>query len=194
MVATDAAPVLVAGAEDLAGEVRRVASEISAAHRGGVVLAGVLKGSVVFLADLARSVTVPCRIELLALANYDGSAPRTRLLKDLDGPVTGTEVVLVTGVVDTGLTVDFLTRHLRDQGAAQVHVATLADKPARRLLPATPDHAAITASDTYLLGYGLDYRGRYRNLPALWGVDASELVADPDRHVGTLYGRPRTNR
>lgn len=183
-------PVLIAGPQALDDQVRRVAAEISDAHPSGVTLAGLLKGSVLFLADLARAITVPCRIELLALAEFDGSTSRTRLLKGLDAPVVGADVMLVTAVVDTGLTVDFLRRHLVDQGAQQVHVATLADKPARRLLPSTPDHVAFVVPDTYLLGYGLDYRGRYRNLASLWGVDIGDLLADPDRHVDVLYGLP----
>lgn len=182
-------PVLLADADRLAGEVRRVGEEISRDHPEGVTLVGVLKGSVVFLADVARCLTVPARIELVAVAPYDGATGRTRVVKDLDQPVDGAPVVLVSGIVDTGLTTDFLGRHLLAAGASSLRVATLADKAVRRLLPTTPDYAAVDAPDRFLVGYGLDYRGRYRNLPDLWTVDAGTLADDPDRHVDLLYGR-----
>jgi hypoxanthine phosphoribosyltransferase len=185
-------PELLAGPADLAEAVGRVAAEIDADHPDGVTLVGVLKGSVIFLADLARRLTVPARVDMVALAPYDGTSARTRLVKDLDHPVDGDHVVLVTGIVDTGLTADFLLRHLRDIGPASVRVCTLADKPVRRLLPTTPDYAAVVAPDRFLLGYGLDYAGRYRNLDALWTVDGADLGDDPDRHVAQLYGRHPT--
>ena len=181
-------PELVADPAELTVQVDRVAAEVAADHADGVVLVGVLKGSVIFLADLARALRVPVRVELVAVAAYDGSLARTRVVKDLDAPVTDEAVVLVTGIVDTGLTADFLTRHLLAVGAGSVAVATLADKQARRLLPLAPTYAALRAPDRFLLGYGLDYRGRYRNLAGLWGVDAEELIERPDRYVDQLYG------
>lgn len=183
-------PELLADPDALATEVRRVAAEISRDHPGGVTLVGVLKGSVVFLADLARQITVPVLVDLVSVAPYDGSTGRTRVVKDLDHPIEGQGVVLVSGIVDTGLTTDFLGRHLAGAGAASIRVATLADKAVRRILPLTPDYAALSAPDRFLIGYGLDYRGRYRNLDALWGVDAADLADDPDRYVPRLYPPP----
>ena len=194
MTGAETGPELVANAADLAVEVARVAAEISADHPRGVTLVAVLKGSVVFLADLARLVTVPVRIDLVAVAPYDGTTGRTRVVKDLDQPITDRHVVVVTGIVDTGLTADFLGRHLAGAGAARIRVATLADKPVRRILPTTPDYAAMVVPDRFLIGYGLDYRGRYRNLDSLWGVDGAALAADPDRYLDVLYPmepRPR---
>ena len=188
MTAPGTDPLLLADPARLATEVARVGAEISTAHPDGVTLVGVLKGSVVFLADLVRCVTVPVRIDLVAVAPYDGSTGRTRVVKDLDQPITGEAVVLVIGIVDTGLTADFLGRHLTGAGAASIRVATLADKAARRILPRAPDYAVVAAPDEFLIGYGLDYRGRYRNLGGLWAVDGAALAGDPDRHVGALYG------
>src|SRR5690606_30434276 len=102
--------VAVASPTELDRHVRALGAQISADHPQGVTLVGVLKGSVVFLSDLARHVTVPTRIELLAVAPYDGAARRTRVVKDLDRAVTGESLVLVNGIVDTGLTSDFLVR------------------------------------------------------------------------------------
>lgn len=182
-------PDLLADADTLAVAVTRVAAEISVDHPGGVTLVGVLKGSVVFLADLSRLVTVPVRIDMVAVAPYDGSTGRTRVVKDLDQPVTGCDVVLVTGIVDTGLTADFLGRHLVGAGAARVRVATLADKAVRRILPTAPEYSAMAVPDRFLVGYGLDYRGRYRNLDSLWGVDGAALAADADLYLDVLYPR-----
>lgn len=181
----------LASPADLDAQVARVAAMIDAQHPDGVTLAGVLKGSVLFLADLARRVTVPARLELLAVAPYDGAATRTRVVKDLDRPVLGEHVVLVTGIVDTGLTADFLLRHLRARDPASLRVCALADKRARRLLPVPVDYAAVAAPDRFLIGYGLDYAGRYRNVPGLWCADGAALATDPDRYVEQLY---RTHR
>ena len=179
---------LLADPARLGVEVARVAEEISAQHPDGVTLVGVLKGSVVFLADLARHVTVPTLIDFVAVTPYDGVAGRTRVVKDLDQSIAGRPVVIVTGIVDTGLTADFLRRHLWAADPASVRVATLADRSTRRLLPLTPDYVALEVPDRFLIGYGLDHRGRYRNAPGLWGVDPAAVVADPDRYLGALYG------
>ena len=178
---------LLAGPEVLARHVDELAAAISADHPDGLTLVGVLKGAVLFFSDLARKLTVTTRLELLAVAPYDGAAGRTRVVKDLDRSVAGEHVVLVTGIVDTGLTVDFLVRHLAASEPASLRICTLADKRARRILPVAPDYAAIEAPDAFLLGYGLDYAGRYRNLSGLWAADGARLAEDPDRYVERLY-------
>ena len=187
MSAPAADPVLLAGPDELERHVRELGAAISADHPDGVTLVGVLKGSVIFLSDLARHLTVPTRLELLAVAPYDGASGRTRVVKDLDSSVAGEHVVLVTGIVDTGLTADFLLRHLADREAASIRVCALADKRARRILPLAIDYVAIDAPDAFLLGYGLDYAGRYRNLRGLWTADGAALADDPDRFVAQLH-------
>lgn len=179
---------LLADPSQLEVEVARVAGEISADHADGVTLVGVLKGSVVFLADLARHLTAPTLIDFVAVSPYDGVSGRTRVVKDLDQSITDRPVVVVTGVVDTGLTADFLVRHLRQAHPSSVRVATLADKVARRILPMAPDYVALAAPDRFLVGYGLDCGGWYRNVPGLWGADAAALADHPDRYVSSLYG------
>ena len=182
-------PALLAGPEELDAHVRALGERISADHPDGVTLVGVLKGCTLLLADLARAITVPARIEVVAVAPYDGTSSRTRVVKDLDRPIRDEHVVLVTGIVDTGLTADFLLRHLAANGPRRVRVCTLADKRARRILPIRVDYAAMEAPDAFLVGYGLDYAGRYRNVAGLWQGDGAALADDPDRYVDALYAR-----
>lgn len=179
---------LLADPDELERHARRIASAIDREHPDGVTLVGVLKGSVVFLADLARAIRVPVRIEVVALAPYDGTATRTRVVKDLDSPIAGEAAVLVLGIVDTGLTADFLLRHLGAAGPASLQVCALADKRARRLLTVPVHHVAIDAPDRFLIGYGLDYAGRYRNVAGLWCGDGDALAEDPDHYARHLYG------
>lgn len=187
-MAPGSVPELVASAGEVEVAVSRVARVISADHPDGVHLVAVLRASTIFVADLIRAMTVPTTVDFVALAPFDGQRARTRLVKDLDRSVTGEPVVLVTAIVDTGFSTDFLRRRIMTSAPSSLKVATLADKPARRILPVSPDYAALTAPDRFLLGCGLGYRGRYRNLPALWAVDADDLVGDPAVHVDALYG------
>lgn len=189
-----AGPLLLADAGQLRGHVAELARRIDASHPDGVTLVGVLKGSVVFLADLARAVTVPVRLEFLAVAPYDGASGRTRVVKDLDRSVEREHVVLVDAIVDTGLTIDFLTRHLRSLAPASLQICALADRRVRRLLPLRIDHVALEAPDGFLLGYGLGFAGRYRNLPDLWAADAAELAEDPDRYLALVHDRAEHRR
>lgn len=177
----------VASPAQLRDAARRVAAAIGADHPDGVTLVGSLKDSVVFLADLARHLRVPARIEFVAVTPFDGAARQAHVVKDVDEAICGEAVVLVTGIVDTGLSVDFLVRHLAGQEPASVRIATLVDKAARRLLPIVPDYTAVVAPDRFLVGYGLDYAGRYRNVPGLWAVDRADLAIDPDHFVAALY-------
>lgn len=181
--------LLVADRSEIRRQVSRVAAEIQADHPEGLTLVTVLKSAVPFVADLVRELSVPVHIEFIGLAPFDGNAKRARLVKDVERSVTDVEVVVVTGTYDTGLTVDFISRHLAAGSPRSVRVATLADKAARRLLPTRPDYAAFPAPDRFLIGYGLDYAGRYRNLRDLWAVDGAGLAEQPDRYVADLYGR-----
>jgi len=143
--------------------------EISADYRGKELLAiGVLKGSVVFLADLLRVLTVPVELDFIAVSSYGSSSTSSgvvRFLKDLDKSVTGREVLLVEDIVDTGLTLKCIAEHLLSQGPAGFKVCALLDKPSRRKVPVKIDYLGFSVPDRFLVGYGLDYAGRYRNLP-----------------------------
>jgi hypoxanthine phosphoribosyltransferase len=134
-----------------------------------LVLLTVLKGAVIFLADLSRELQVPHRLEFMAISAYrgaqHGSSGRLRLLKDIDRPVRDCDVLIVEDVVDTGLTLNSLLKMLRFRGAASVEVCTLLDRPYRRLAVITPRYTGFTAPDDFVVGYGFDHRQRFRNLP-----------------------------
>lgn len=166
--------------DEIASQVCEVAAAVDADHPHGVTVVGVLKASTVFLADLVRALTVPTEVDFVAVTSFDGDASRVRVAKDVEGPLDGRDVVLVTGTVDTGLTTDFLRRHLAMAHPASLRLATLADKSTRRLVPASVDYRAFHVPDTYLVGYGLDFRGQFRNLPDLWSADLADLHARPD--------------
>jgi len=179
---------VLATAEELREIVARLGAELDAAHPEGVLLVGVLKGSVCFLADLMRRMTVPVEVDLLAISPYRPDSGRVRLVKDLERDIAGRAVVLVEDLVDTGLTLTYLRRELEGRGPASLAVVTLLDKPARRLVPVTIDHVGLSVPDRFVIGYGLDFAGRYRNLDGLWAVDELALAAEPDRHLLDLYG------
>jgi hypoxanthine phosphoribosyltransferase len=138
-------------------------------HDRNLVLVTVLKGSTVILADLSRQITIPHRLEFMAISAYRGSVTassgRIRLLKDVARPVRGDHVLIVEDIVDTGLTLNYLFKTLRFRGAASVEVCTLLDRPYRRLIEIEPRYIGFTAPDDFLIGYGFDHRQRFRNLP-----------------------------
>jgi hypoxanthine phosphoribosyltransferase len=154
----------------------------------GVVLVAVLKGSVPFVADLSRALSVAVRLDFVAVSSYRPDAGRVRLVKDLGIDVSGHAVVLVHDVVHTGLTTAYLVGELWRRGAASVEVCALVDRSGRRVVPVDVDHAGFRVGDEYVVGMGLDHAGRYRNLDALVAVDEAALDTDPDALVGELYG------
>ncbi|MCU1492424.1 MAG: hypoxanthine phosphoribosyltransferase [Acidimicrobiaceae bacterium] len=158
------------------------------AHPGGVVLVGVLKGSVCLMADLLRQMTVACEVDFLALSAYSSSAMRVQVLKDLDIDVTDRDVVLVEDIVDTGLSARYVLELLMGHGARRAQLCALLDRPSRRIIPLSVDYLGIDAPDDFLVGYGLDLAERFRNLPdlvALAGDDLGEGRAGLEQQ---LYG------
>jgi hypoxanthine phosphoribosyltransferase len=174
-----------------AGEIRRrvreVAEAISGAHPDGIVVIAVLKGALPFLSDLVRSLTVPVEVDFLAISSYEPGSGRVRLVKDLDTHIAGRDVVLVEDIVDTGLTLGYLLGELGRREPASLEVCALLDKTARRILPTTVHYAGFEIPDVFVLGYGLDFAGRYRNLDRLVVGDIDVLTLDPDAYVPELY-------
>lgn len=175
------------GPDRLRAGVRRLAREISVAHRDGVVLVAVLKGSLPFVADLVRALEVAPVVDFLAISAYGGGG-RVRLVKDLDVDIGGKHVVVVEDIVDTGLTLGYLLGELERRGPASLEVCTLLDKRVRRILPVDLAYVGFEVPDVFVLGYGLDFAGRYRNLDVVVAGDLQVLRADPDAYVPELYG------
>lgn len=187
-------PEIVLGEADLARHTDALAAAITADHPDGVVLVGVLKGALVFLADLARRVQgIGLCVDFLAISRYAPDSGRVRLLKDLDLEVTDRDVVIVEDLVDTGLTLAYLVEHVAGRGARSVDVCTLLDRAERRIVPLPLRYVGTeVAGDTFVLGYGLHYKERYRNLPFVVRADPGALAENPDVYLG-LYG-PRDTK
>ena len=178
--------MLLAGAE-LQRRIALLAREVATACGDGVVLVAVLDGSLIFLADLVRAMPIELSIDFLSLSSYGHGSSRVRLVKDLDIDVAGRRVVVVHDVVDTGLTLAWLLAELGRRGPTSLDVCALVDRRDRRLVPVPLRWVGIEVGDHFVIGYGLGYHGRYRNLDLLAVGDLAALQADPDAHVGQLY-------
>ena len=181
-------PRVLLDAEQIDAIVARLAAEMSARYRDGAVLIGVLRGSVPFLADLARAMTVPVCVDFMAITPYTPGAGRVRLLKDLDLDIAGRDAVIVEDIVDTGLSTAFLRSQLERRGPRSVSVCALLDRRVRRVVPVEIDFAGAEVSDSFVVGFGLDHEGRYRNLKLVAAADMELLAADPDAYVPAFYG------
>jgi len=177
---SDIEQILISPVE-LETRVRALARRISRDYRGqGVVLVGVLKGITFFLADLARQITVPLAIDYLGVARRRGAErERVSIVRDIDYPITGRHVLLVEDVVNTGLTLDFLLSRLREREPLSIEVVTLLDRPSRRLVDVTMKYVGFQVPSDYVVGYGLDYRELYRNLPFICVLRQSAYIDLP---------------
>jgi hypoxanthine phosphoribosyltransferase len=153
--------------EQIAARVRELAVTISEDYRGEeVLLVGVLRGAFIFLADLARRLTVPNRVDFIALASYVGAeSGAVRLLMDLRQDIAGRHVLLVEDVIDSGLTLSYLLKNLRSRAPASLEICTLLAKPGHKRLGISSRYVGFELPDVFVIGYGLDYAQRYRNLP-----------------------------
>ncbi|MXY09586.1 MAG: hypoxanthine phosphoribosyltransferase [Acidimicrobiaceae bacterium] len=183
-------PRVLLTAEEIDATVARLASDMSARYHDGVVLIGVLRGSVPFLADLVRVMTVPVSVDFMAITPYTPGSGRVRLLKDLDLDIAGRDAVIVEDIVDTGLSTAFLRRELERRNPRSVAVCTLLDRRIRRVVPVEIDFAGVEVADAFVVGYGLDHEGRYRNLRLIAAADVELLANDPDVYVPVFYGSP----
>jgi hypoxanthine phosphoribosyltransferase len=172
----------------LAATVARLAAEIAADHPDGVVLVGVLKGALLFVADLARAVHgIDVLVDFIAISRYAPDSGRVRITHDLDLDLGGRDVVLVEDLVDTGLTIGYLVAHLEGRGARRVDVCTLLDRRARRILPVDVRYVGAEIPDVFVLGYGLHRADLYRNVPRVVVADRAVVAASPEAYVRALY-------
>ncbi len=155
--------------EELKSIVTRLGEEISRDYVGkNLILISVLKGSVIFMADLMRAVKIPCKIDFMAVSSY-GSGTKTsgevKIIKDLTESIEGEDVVIVEDILDSGVTLSYLKKLLLARNPASIKICTLLDKPERRKADITADYAGTSITDAFAVGYGLDYAEKYRNLP-----------------------------
>ncbi|HEV2439246.1 MAG TPA: hypoxanthine phosphoribosyltransferase [bacterium] len=167
--------------EQITRRVRDLAGAISRDYAGRApLLVSVLKGAVYFLTDLTRALAVPVEIDFMAITTYGSAKAQSgvvRLIKDLDVEITGRDVVLVEDIIDTGLTAGYLLRLLQARSPASLRICTLLDRPYRRILETLDiTYRGFEVPDRFLVGYGLDYRERYRHLPFI-GVLKNEVLA-----------------
>jgi len=174
--------VLISEAE-LQRRVQALGRAITADYRGqDLAFISVLKGAMVFIADLARAVDLPLTIDFMSLSSYgdsDVSSGTVRIVKDLDEPITGKHVLIIEDIIDTGVTLQYLWQHLMARQPADLSICVLLDKRARRLAPVSIRYVGFELADEFVVGYGLDFRQRYRNLPFLATLRPERYRSDP---------------
>ncbi|MBQ6466246.1 MAG: hypoxanthine phosphoribosyltransferase [Oscillospiraceae bacterium] len=165
--------------EELRAKVKAVGRQISRDYREkDPIFVGVLKGCFIFMADLMRSVDIHCAMDFMAVSSYSGttSTGAVKINKDLSEDIQGRHVIIVEDILDSGVTLNYLKSFLQQREPASIRIATLMDKPSRRKAPVYADYSCFEVPDAFVVGYGLDYNERYRNLPYI-GVLKPEIYA-----------------
>ena len=177
----DVQEVLIS-AERMQARVAELGAQISRDYEGkNPVIVGVLVGAAVFTADLLRCITIPCFLDFVAISSYgkeSRSSGVVRIIKDLDESVESRHVVIIEDIIDTGLTLNYLLDMMRHRNVASVKVCSMLDKPSRRLTNVEVDYVGFEVPDEFVVGYGLDFAQRYRNLPYVAVLDPT-VYADP---------------
>lgn len=164
--------------EQLAQKISELGNDISRDYVGrDLVLIGVLKGSVMFMSDLLKKITIPCSMDFMAVSSYGNSTTSSgivRILKDLDFEIEGKDVLVVEDIIDSGVTLAYLVEYLNARKANSLEIACLLDKPERRKSNIRAKYIGFTVPDEFLVGFGLDYAEKYRNLPYI-GILKEEI-------------------
>jgi hypoxanthine phosphoribosyltransferase len=159
-------------------KVRELGHNISKDYEGkDLVLVGVLKGSVMFMSDLLKKITIPCSMDFMAVSSYGNSTTSSgvvRILKDLDFEIEGKDVLVVEDIIDSGVTLRYLLEYLKARKANSLEIVCLLNKPERRKVDMNVKYTGFTVPDEFLVGYGLDYAEKYRNLPYI-GILKEEI-------------------
>ena len=168
MMKNDIQEVLFSEAQ-LAEKVAELGARISQDYAGkNPLIVSVLKGSYVFMADLTRQITIPCNIDFMAVSSYGTGTKTTgevQIIKDIGSKIDGRDLIIVEDILDSGLTLSYIKELLASRGPASIKIATLLDKPSRRKANIQPDYEGFQVPDEFVVGYGLDYDEKYRNLP-----------------------------
>lgn len=155
--------------EQILNKVKEIASEISKDYEGkDLLIVGILKGSVLFASDIIKNITIPCQIDFMAVSSYGNSSETSgivRILKDLDHSIEGKDILIVEDIIDSGVTLDYLLKYLKARKANSIEILTLLTKPSRRKVDISVKYCGFEVPDEFLVGYGLDFAEKYRNLP-----------------------------
>ncbi len=155
--------------EQISGRVKEIAQEIQRDYQGGeIMLISVLRGSFVFMADLCRAIDLPCTVDFMAVSSYGkgtSSSGQVQITKDLSEDISGRDIIVVEDILDSGNTLSYLLKLLEHRRPASIRLCTLLDKPERRVKPVQVHYCGFSIPDAFVVGYGLDYAERYRNLP-----------------------------
>ena len=178
--------------DELGTRVRHLGEEIRGDYDGRCpVLVSVLKGATLFLADLVRAAAIDCEVDFMAISSYGSPGSGSgvvRIEKDLDTELEGRDVLVVEDIIDTGLTLTYLLRVLAARQPGSLRVCTLLDKQVRRIVDLPVDYCGFTIPDVFVVGYGLDVDGLYRNVSGIYAVDDFQaLAADPTALVDTFF-------
>ena len=154
---------------DIAAKVQELGKRITEDYSGKApFLIGVLKGCFIFMSDLARAIDLPCDIDFMAVSSYGSGSTTTgavQIKKDLSRDIEGRDVIIIEDILDSGITLSYLTKYLENRDPASIKICTLMDKPARRQSEIRADYVGFVCPDEFVVGYGLDYDEKYRNLP-----------------------------
>lgn len=168
MIADDVKEILFSR-EDLAKKCRELGDQISRDYEGKeLVLVGILKGSVVFMTDLMKEITIPCNIEFMEVSSYGTGATSSgvvKINKDLDMDISGKHILIVEDIIDTGITLSYLVEYLKNRKAESIEIVCLLDKKERRMKDIPVAYIGYEVPDEFIIGYGIDYAEKYRNLP-----------------------------
>ena len=159
--------------DQLRQTVHALGERINADYTGrSLLLVSILKGAVVFMTDLMREISIPCQIDFMAVSSYEGtrSTGEVRIVKDLESSLEGFDVLIVEDILDSGRTLNYITNLLRSRNPASIRICTLFDKPEGRVAPIHADYVGMQVPNEFIVGYGLDYNEKYRNLPYIDGV------------------------
>ncbi|MEG1942890.1 MAG: hypoxanthine phosphoribosyltransferase [Angelakisella sp.] len=155
--------------------VSKLGKQLTADYAGKeLTIVGVLKGSVMFMVDLVRQIELPLTLDFMSVSSYGGGVKTSgvvKIIKDLDRSIEGKDVLIVEDILDSGMTLDYLMSILRERKPASIKIATLLNKPERRVVDLSPDYSCFDIPDAFVVGYGLDYAEKYRNLPYVGILD-----------------------
>ncbi len=169
---------LLLSRQEIQATIDRLASELNRDYHGqNPILIGVLKGSFMFMANLIQLLNFPIEVEFVRLSSYGGgkeSSGKIKVVQGLQAPIKGRDIVVIEDIVDTGLTISFLLDYLCRKKPASLRLCALTDKPSRRQVPVTIDYLGFTVPDKFIVGYGLDWDEKFRNLPDIYYVELED--------------------